>query len=464
MAEKTLNQLPPDLKPLFRKGSEALQRDNFDYAIALFSQVLEREPACYECRAALRNAQLAKAGKAGGFFKKAFNLAGSSPMLAKAKLAAQRSPLEAIAVVEQILNSDPHNSAAHKILADAALAADLPQTAVMSLEAVLKNAPGDKHATVQLAELLAQTGNLKRAEHLLAALCRAHPGDGELAETLKNLTALKTMGEGGYENLGEDAGSFRDILKNKDQSLSLEQEQRLHKTEDVTARLIQEYEARLQTEPGSIKLLRSLAELYTEKKEFDRALEYYQHIKNSDSGSDASLDRVVAETHVRKFNHQIEHLDPSAPDYSEKTAEIEAAKLAYQLDECKKRAENFPTDLAIRFELGQLYFKTGKIGEAIQELQKAQNNPHKRIAAMSLLAQCFARRNMNDLAARTLQNALKEKMGFDDEKKELIYTLGCVFEKMAKKEEAIEQFKLIYEMDIGYKDVAAKVDAYYAGQ
>jgi hypothetical protein len=45
-----------------------------------------------------------------------------------------------------------------------------------------------------------------------------------------------------------------------------------------------------------------------------------------------------------------------------------------------------------------------------------------------------------------------------------IYDLGSVFEKMNKTEEAIEQYKLIYEMDIGYKDVAVKVDAYYARQ
>ena len=35
---------------------------------------------------------------------------------------------------------------------------------------------------------------------------------------------------------------------------------------------------------------------------------------------------------------------------------------------------------------------------------------------------------------------------------------------MGKKEDAVEQFKHIYETDIGYKDVAAKVDAFYAGQ
>ena len=63
-----------------------------------------------------------------------------------------------------------------------------------------------------------------------------------------------------------------------------------------------------------------------------------------------------------------------------------------------------------------------------------------------------------------MQNAIKEKPVFDDEKKELVYNLGCVLESMGKKEEAIEQFKLIYEMDTSYKDVAAKVDAFYAGQ
>jgi hypothetical protein len=68
------------------------------------------------------------------------------------------------------------------------------------------------------------------------------------------------------------------------------------------------------------------------------------------------------------------------------------------------------------------------------------------------------------MAARTLQSAIKEKPVFDEEKKDLVYNLGCVLESMGKKEEAIEQLKLIYEMDIGYKDVAAKVDAFYAGQ
>jgi len=160
----------------------------------------------------------------------------------------------------------------------------------------------------------------------------------------------------------------------------------------------------------------------------------------------------------------LEQLDPAAPDYAEQSEKIRKEKLGFQVDECQKRVEKYPTDLAIKFEMGQLYFQTGKINEAIQEFQKAQGNPHKRLAAMSYLAQCFARKKMFDMAARTLQNAIKEKLVFDEEKKDLVYNLGSVLENMNKKEEAIEQFKLIYEIDAGYKDVAAKIDAYYAGQ
>ena len=83
---------------------------------------------------------------------------------------------------------------------------------------------------------------------------------------------------------------------------------------------------------------------------------------------------------------------------------------------------------------------------------------------MSYLAQCFAKKKMFDMAARTLQNAIKEKPVFDEEKKELVYNLGSVLEYMSKKEEAIEQFKLVYEIDASYKDVSKKIDDYYASQ
>src|SRR6185436_6673248 len=125
--------------------------------------------------------------------------------------------------------------------------------------------------------------------------------------------------------------------------------------------------------------------------------------------------------------------------YAQQVAKIQTEKQAFELAECQKRAERFPTDLQIRFELGQLYFQAGNISEAIQEFQKAQSNPNRKVRAMSYLGQCYARRNMNDLAVRTMEGALKEKLVWDEEKKELAYNLGMVFEKMGKREEAKRQ-------------------------
>jgi len=466
MPEKTVNELSADLRRIYTKANEAAQRENLDYAIDLFNQVLEKEPGLFECRKALREAQFRKAGDGGsGFFKRMLSGAGSSPQVAKARMAMSKNPAEALAIAEQILNGDPNSSAAHHIIVDAAKALDLPHTGVLSLETLLKNSPKNKGLAIEFADALsASGGDASRGEQILNELLRARPGDGELSKALKNLSARKTMDKGGYTALEGGQGSYRDILKNKDEAVSLEQEKRVVKAEDVAERLIGEYEARLETEPNNLKLVRELAKLYMEKKQFDRALEFYDRVRNSPMGNDPSLERAMAETNVRRFDYQAEQLDPAAPDFAEQSAKIQTEKLNFQVAECQKRVEKYPTDLAIRFEMGSLYFQAGKIGEAIGEFQKAQGNPHKRIAAMSYLAQCFAKRKMFDLAARTLQNAIKEKPVFDDEKKDLVYNLGCVLESMGKKEEAVEQFKIIYELDISYKDVAAKVDAFYAGQ
>jgi tetratricopeptide (TPR) repeat protein len=464
MPEKSQNEISPAWRELYDKGRAALQRQNLDYAINLFNQILQKEPAFYDCREALRAAQFKKAGSGGGFFKRALGTVSSQPLLAKGRLALRNSPAEAMHIAEQILNTDPQNSMAHHLLADAALAGDFPRTAVLSLEILFKTAPTDKHLAMKLGNALTLAGQIAKAESIYSELLRLDPDNLDIAQALKDLSARRTMQEGGYDSLADGQGSYRDILRDKEEAVALEQEQREVKAADVAQNLIQEYEARLPDEPNNLKLLRSLAELCAQKSDFDRALTYYLRMKEVTLGSDPTLEKVISETTVKKYDQALEALDPQAPDHAERADRIKAERQDYQLNECRSRAEKYSTDLQIRFELGLLYFRAGKIGEAIQELQKAQANPHRRVQALYYLGQCFARRGMFDLASRSLQNAIKEKAVFDDEKKELLYALGCTFEKMKRPDEAIEQFKLIYEVDIGYKDVAAKVDAYYASQ
>lgn len=466
MAEKGINDLPRELRMLFTRGSDALSRENYDYAIDLFAQILTKEPTNYDVRKLLRAAQLRKAGGGGGLLKKLWGDAKSSPLIAKAQIPLHAGNFaEALQIAEQVLNKEPQNSAAHRIVVEAAAGMEMPKTAVLSLEILAGNSPKDREVAIKFANALADTGDVVRGEAILAALSREFPGDTELSQALKNISARKTMEKGGYDALAEGQGSYRDILKDAGEAKKLEQENRQVKAEDAAANLIKEYESRLQTEPNNLKVMRNLADLYVQKKDFAKALEFYAKIKATDIGAaDASLDKAIAEATSRKLDHDMEQLDSTAPDYSEKAAKIQADKQAYQLSECQKRVERFPTDLQIRFELGQLYFQVGKISEAIAEFQKAQTNPHRKVGSMNYLGQCYARRNMNELAVRTFESALKEKLIWDNEKKELAYNLGAVLEKIGKRAEANKQYEEIFAVESTYKDVEQKVTDYYKNQ
>ncbi len=462
MPEKTLAEVPAALRELHEKGVAALQKNNLDYAVALFMQVLRQEPALYDARQALRAAQHKRVGTRGGGFLKRF--IGSANTHTKGQLALRSNPLEALVIAEEALNEDPTNANAHQLLADAALACDLPRTALLSLEVAFKFAPGDRRLAEKLADASSRIGQHARAEKILRDLLSTDPTDPHLNEKLKNLLANRTLAEGGYEQISSGTGSYRDILRDKEQAVVLEQEQRAVKDDDVAERIIRDYEARLATDGNNLKLLRDIAALYAGRREFARSREYYQRILDVGGVQDPMILKSIQESHLAELDDRLARLDPAAPDHAAGEAAIRAERAAFLLEDTKRRAEANPTDLLVRYELGELYLRAGRVTEAIGELQKAQSNPNRRIPAMVLLAECFSRRNMNDLAARKLQEALREKLVFDDEKKELHYQLGCILEKLGRTPEAIDQFKVVYESDIGFRDVAAKIDAHYLAQ
>src|SRR5580658_6635302 len=162
MAEKNIDEISRDARTLYKKAQEAAQRENTDYAITLFNQVLEKEPGFIEGRKALRAEQFKKAGASGGFFKKMLNSASSSPLVAKGQLALRSNPANALVIAEQILNSDPNSSGGHKIIVEAAQALELPRTALLSFETLIKNSPKDKNLAIDFARASADAGNSKQ--------------------------------------------------------------------------------------------------------------------------------------------------------------------------------------------------------------------------------------------------------------------------------------------------------------
>jgi hypothetical protein len=73
----------------------------------------------------------------------------------------------------------------------------------------------------------------------------------------------------------------------------------------------------------------------------------------------------------------------------------------------------------------------------------------------------FMERGMMDFAIKQLALAESELPVMDELKKEIVYNLGTAYERTNQPEKALEQWKKIYEVDMGYRDIATRVEASY---
>ena len=80
---------------------------------------------------------------------------------------------------------------------------------------------------------------------------------------------------------------------------------------------------------------------------------------------------------------------------------------------------------------------------------------------MNLLGCCYCELGMLDLATKQLEEAAREIVPMDAMKKEIVYNLGLIYERMGEKEKSLVCMKQIYEIEHGYKDVAPRVEGSY---
>jgi len=171
------------------------------------------------------------------------------------------------------------------------------------------------------------------------------------------------------------------------------------------------------------------------------------------------FEREIAEDEEFLSTHGTDH-----ELYAKKSEDLKIAKkkrAEILVDDARKRIERDPTDLQLRFELGELFINAGHFREALPELQRARQNPNARLKAMNLLGRGYSELGMFDLAAKQLEDAAKEILSMDAMKKEIVYNLGLVYERMKERERSLNCMKQIYEADYGYKDVAARVESSY---
>ena len=465
MPAKTEKELTEAQRNLWLKAVTAIELRNLGYAISLLQEILKQEPQFLTGRQLLRRTEVTRSKSAKKSF---FYISTASITVMKAQRQIKNDPKHAVEMLEKALEKEPYNRQANLVLKEAALAAGWPEIGVFALRTLLEENPRDVKVLYELGRLYRQLGDHDQEVEIYNQVTAINPLDAEALRLGKEASAHASMKRGGWTQ----AESYRDLIKDKEIAISLEQQSRMRLTGESLDRQIAETYALHHAEPANIDLARRLGALNEQKEDFEAAIGWYEYAANLTKGADAGLVRKASDLKIKSLEREIaaheEFLsshDPANELYGKRSEQLKTAKskrAEIVIADALERVARNPTDLQLRFELGENLFNAGRFREALPELQRARQNPHARPKAMNLLGCCYNELEMLDLAVKQLEDVSKEILSMDATKKEIVYNLGLVYERMGEQEKSLACMKQIYEVDYGYKDVARRVESSYA--
>jgi tetratricopeptide (TPR) repeat protein len=464
MPVKTEKELGEPLRNLWLKAVAAIELRNFGYAISLLQGVLKQEPEFLTGRQLLRRAEVTKHRAER---RALFNISTSAISIMKAQRELKNNPRRAVEMIEKVLENEPYNRQANLVLKQAALAAGWPEIGVFALQTLLEEKARDTKILHELGQLHHELGESDREVEVYNKIAEIDPTDAKAVRLGKDASARAAMKTGGWTQ----AESYRDLIKDKEAAVSLEQQGRLVLADKSLEQQIEGTFARHQAEPQSVDFARKLGALYDLKGDLENAIAWYQYAADLTNNSDPGVARKISDLRGKRSEREIaEHeeflANHGAQDqlFAERSEALSLAKKNHAellIEDARKRSECDPTDLQLRFELGENLFRTGRLREAVPELQRARQNPNARLKAMNLLGGCYRELGMLDLAAQQLEEAAQEVSSMDAMKKEIVYNLGLVYELMGEGDKSIAAMKQIYQSDYDYRDVAARVERSY---
>ena len=307
------------------------------------------------------------------------------------------------------------------------------------------------------------TEALKTADEIL----RDRPTDADAQNLMRKASVAQTVDKHKWDT---QAG-FRDKLRDEAQAVALERSAKIVAGDSATSRVLEEALGRVAKEPNNLNHYRSVSQAYRQLGNLEEALAWVRKAREQPAGKgDAALDKQeteLATAVIEKHLKDAEAAVAAAPGDAAAAAKLEAARkeLAdFKLSEAKRYVERYPNDFPARYNLAAQLLETGQVDAAIAQFQQAQKGPQVRVASLMGLGRCFRAKRLHDLAVAQFNLAKADLAAMDDTKKEVLYELGTCLEQMGKPEVAIEEFKAIYSEDIGFRDVADKINAFYAAK
>jgi len=440
----------------------ALELGNLDYVLDASVQVLKASPGCVAVRRLHRLAQLRKFADKNRLVAKAFGGLSSTPFIFAS---GKKDPARSLENAERILGVDPESTSALKLMGEAALALDLPETAAFAFNAVREIEPANPANLLALGEAWLQARQPDEALRTADQLLKIDPVGPAAQDLMRKAAIAQTTAHGRWDS----QGAFHEKLRKDEDAVFLDRDTKPVQDGEATRAQLDEALIRVAQEPNHLRHYRRVVEGYRQLGQLQEALDWVRKARKIPGGaSDLALAQHEADLEVAELETQVRVAESallSAPGESDALARVAAAKselASFRLFEAKRFSERYPNDFAAKYKLGGLYLEAGQFDAAVAQFQHSQKGLDVRIPSLIGLGRALKAKQQLDQAAAQFALAKVELPAMDESKKEITYQLGECYEMMGRGDQAIAEFKSIYAEDINYRNVAAKIDAYYS--
>lgn len=431
----------------FERAEQVAETGNWDFAIEMYLQGIQREPGNIERgHQALRNVALkrkALGGKGPGLMDRLTRKGG-------------KTPVEALINAEYLLAKEPGSVHYLVQMLEAARKLEQRELTIWICEILLDTQRKSPKKNFRILTLLIETFDaIEEYTQALQACEIAHevsPTNQSIQDAMNELSAKYTIQKGKY---GQD-GDFVKGVKDMDKQKELAQRDSLVKDrsylEDQIEKALSEYE-QSPTVQGKVNAVVD-ALLKIEEESFEnRAIDILA--KAYEDTGVYQFKMRIGDIRIRQMTRRYRQLTAAGDKAG--AARLLKEQLAFEMDEFIQRAANYPTDLAIKFELGRRQFLAGKLDDAIASFQQAQRDPRRHLAAMTYLGRAFAKKGWYSEAADTYARALETDMS-EERAKELRYNFGDVLEQLGSLHKAEQQFSTVAQTDFNYKDIRERLE------
>src|SRR5919109_630495 len=254
MAVKTEKELSEAQRNLWLKAVAAVELRNFGYAISLLQEILKQEPQFLTGRQLLRRTEVMQHKSTKRSF---FNISTAPIAVMKAQREIKKDPKRAIEMLEKVLEDEPYNRQANLVLKEAALAVGWPEIGVFALQTLLEENPRDVKLLHELGQLHHQMGQSEEEVEVYNKITEIDPLDAAALRLGKDASARASMSSGGWTQ----AESYRELIKDKEAAISLEQQSRMQLSGEALDQQIIELQRQQQAQPQNVDLARRLGAL-----------------------------------------------------------------------------------------------------------------------------------------------------------------------------------------------------------